>query len=249
MAKISLSQPTIILCVGAAGIGKTTVIKDVLRDIADTYLLEKDVVLEQFLHTNPFSAPNIADGKDDRYPFSSGEYTIYFKNQVYAAMLNIAFANAALGKSTVIDGHYLQWLDVPGGRDGLRNGLRTIYDPDVVASDAFRVCTLFFHVTDSDVVRTRIKARMAHDPAAHDRDAPKVRDDAAWKRLLEKEPAHWQPELDKYADIFGIDLTQDYSGARRAEIKREILAFLQEHRTLEQAGIYKDEPLSRTLSK
>ena len=242
-----IGVPSIIFGAGAAGVGKTTVIKQVVRDLTDVFLLEKDVSLESYLHTNPFllRKPDGTLDADTRYSFSSPEYARHFRDQVYASMFQTGIENTKLGKSTVLDANYVGWLKDPNGRISLARRVANLYAEQQFSS--FRMPILFFYVTDPEVVRERIIKRMEHNPAAKDRDWNKVATKEAWQKQIEKEPVTWFSDLDQYNDLLGIDLTEEYHD-QRTKVKKKIVDFLAQQKTLAD-GIFKNEPLSVTLER
>jgi hypothetical protein len=244
-----LPVPSLILNAGSSGVGKTTVIKDILPDIPGLFLLEKDVYLEQFLHTNPFLLHR-SDGtmeKDARYSFTSPEYARHFRDQAYASMFAIGYQNALLDRSSVLDACYIGWLKDPCGRISLARRVVNMHQSGRIDLGRIRMPILFFYVTDSDVVRQRLIRRAEQDPAAKDRDWSKISTPEAWEKQVSKEPVTWFPDLDQYTDLLGIDLTQEYAGEHRGRVRGQILEHLYRGRPIAETGIFKDETLERTL--
>lgn len=262
---MKLPQPTIAWVGGSAGVGKTTVMRDLISFIDDAVLVEKDIALEHFLHANPFklAKPDGTTDPDTRLSFSSPEYARHFRDQVYASMFAQALAFAAQGKSSFLDANYIGWLTgANGGKDGrisLSRRVANMYhdlqeNPGplrgaIPGLDEFRMPILFFYVTDPHVVRERVTRRMDLDPAAKDRDAAKVATDEAWAKQLEREPVTYLPELDQYADLLAVDLTDEYVGDNRYEVGRRCERFLREERSLADTGIFKGETLRQTFKR
>jgi len=262
---MKLPQPTIAWVGGAAAVGKTSVMRDVIKTIDNAVLIEKDIALEHFLHANPFklAKPDGTIDEDTRLSFSSPEYARHFRDQVYASMFAQALALASQGKSSFLDANYIGWLTgANGGKDGrisLARRVVNMYDDvqknpgplrDAIPNlDEFRMTTLFFYVTDPNVVRERMVNRMALDPAAKDRDFSKVATDEAWAKQLEREPVTYLQQLNQYSDLLAIDLTEPYAGRSRKRVKSDIREFLSIPAVLSDTGIFKDESLDETFMR
>jgi hypothetical protein len=257
-----LPTPAVILGAGSAGVGKTTVLKDIVQRVPDLILLQKDVQLEGFMWPNPFErrTPGGDLPPNTRLSFNSDAYRNGLRDQVYASVFAQAYDNAMLGKSCIADANYIGWLKDPLGRISFALSMAHFFQNDALAPGAaealgrLRMPILFFHA-HPDVVKERLLKRMATSKTFYDQDRGKLLDeagnydDARWQAQLKKEPTTWFADLDAYADILGIDTTEEYEGEQRTRVREQILDFLYQERTLRDTGILKGESLEATLAR
>jgi hypothetical protein len=232
MKVVSLPIPSIILAAGPSGIGKTMVIKDLLPNLDNTFLLEKDSVVEDFLHSNPFNDPGRIDQK---ILFHSDQYRQWLRNQTYASMLRVAMTNAKLGKSTILDSCWIGWLKDYNGPYSLTRRIANFFDQKDLRN--IRIPILYFYCQDSEIVKKRLVQRAKEDPKTYDRDWPKIKDNKSWQRQIEKEPTGLFGDLRNYRDIFYIDKSKDWSGNETKKQLKDILIFLSQKRTLGDSGL------------
>jgi len=240
--EISIKIPSIIMCAGSAGVGKSTVIRDIIPHMNNVFLLEKDMCLEELLYTNPLGVKISSDNtvlKNERISYNTSFYTESLRDQVYASMYVVAFENAKHGKSTILDANYIKDLKVLKGPKSFYEQIQLMLIKTKNDKSKIRIPILYFYVKDSNIVRERMKKRALVNSAAKERDLAKLADDVAWQNQIKKEPVTLYPELNSYKDICLIDLSEEYTGKNRLRVRLQIKKFLEKYITLKQTGILK----------
>ena len=238
--KISIKVPSIILCAGSPGVGKSTVMKDILPCMDNTFLLEKDACLEQYLHANPLNRKIVGNKslEDSKISHKSAFYNEHLRDQVYASMYNIAFQNAIYGKNSILDSSYIKDLKYLDGRESFKSQVYLMLQQTNISPNKFRIPIIYFYATDPEVVKQRLIKRSSVDAQARDRDISKVISEEAWREQISKEPVTLYPELNAYSDICWVNLTEDYDKNKNS-IRTQIKEFLEKNRTFSQTGILK----------
>lgn len=244
--KQSLPVGSIILVAGSPGVGKTFAIKEILPKINNVYLLEKDNLVEDFFHSNPFFD---SDKQDKKISFHDKQYKDWIRNQGYASMFRIAMANAKLGISTILDACWIGWLKDRYGKYSLAKRIVNFFDKE--DREKIRIPILYFYCPDDKIVKRRIQDRIKIDPVACDRDWDKVKDEKSWQEQIRKEPTGLFDELKSYRDILFIDRSNQFRGKEKIEQTERIISFLchSNQRTVGNSGIFLNESLEETIVK
>lgn len=192
MNKIELGVPTLILLAGVSASGKTTLSRELARNVYDVARIDKDTIAEAFLathddsdtgiHAYRFSGPSL--------PREHEHYQNHVRFQSYHAMLTLARDLLEDGKQPLLDGNYTKEI---------RHG----YIDEIVSSFfegiPHRRKLIFCHA-DEETIRRRLMER------GSPRDTAKVGSEEAWRMFLEEEPI-LPSELEGY-DHVKIDTTK-----------------------------------------
>ena len=193
--QISLPKPTLILGCGIGSSGKSTVLTEVARRVANTFWIDKDTLNESFLHNRHGSV--IPGGIYSDY------YHVHVKNQSYSHMLREALINVRLGKHPIVEGNYNRQI---------QNGY---LDREVFPLFEREECVvkIVYCYAPEEIIRQRMIER------GSERDLPKYQSAEKWKEVLRKQPI-LPLELEKY-DHVKVDTSQSID--RCAEVTIEYL--------------------------
>ncbi len=181
-----------ILVAGVSASGKTTLSRELARNIYDIAPIDKDTINEAFLTTHSeedtgvlvykFSGPII--------PRDHEHYRHSVRFQSYHAMLELARDVLEVGNHPLLDGNYAKEIHL-----GYIGAIVTPFFQEIPHKRKLIACH-----ADEETIRRRIIER------GSPRDVAKIESEKAWRIFIEEEP-FLAPELEEY-DHIKIDTTK-----------------------------------------
>lgn len=208
--QFALPKPTLILGVGVAASGKSTVLKPLAARLVNGVFIEKDLLNESFMWVPKKGA------RDDvsryrlhkRVPREASGNSYYIEHvlfQSYHCMIMLARQQLQLGKHPILEGNYVK--EIPWGY------VESVLLPQLEDID-YRLKTILTYAP-AEVVRQRLLAR------ASERDRVKLESESAWQQYLNDQPII--PLGIEHYDHLEIDTTRLLDDSLFSEIETFLL--------------------------
>jgi predicted kinase len=205
MNRIELSTPTLILGVGIGASGKSTLLRELARRIANPVYIDKDTINYAFLRLakpGDFWDIGLYRMQGDMIPRSGDFFRKHVWRQSYDLMLRQAQQSLDLGLNPILEGNYVKEI-----RKGYIEG---VIRPLLGLA---RIKIILTHATESIIRERQTQRSHPHDP---------VRTEREWTEFFAEQPPI-PPEIDTY-DHFKVDT----SGPVDEETFDRMIAYLQD---------------------
>jgi len=193
MEKIRLNHPTLVLWAGVAAVGKTTLLDQVIENVEDAFIIEKDVIADSFLTTHHDSEKEGVSLYKLSGPLihrPSSHYNAHIKFQHYRCMLALARHNLERGKHPIIDGNFSNLIPM--------RYLEEVIDPFFAETEHTRKI-VYCHAPE-EVIKKRMEKR------GESRDKQFYETQEAWERYIKERPIV-PKELEHY-DHLKVDTSE-----------------------------------------
>ncbi len=208
--QFNLPEPTLILGVGVAGSGKSTVLKPLAARLVNGVFIEKDLLNESFMWVpKEGSRDDVSRYRvHKRVPREASGNSYYVEHvlfQSYHCMIMLARQHLQLGKHPILEGNYVK--EIPLGY------IESVLQPQL-EDIGYRLKMILTYVP-AEVVRQRLIAR------ASERDRAKLETESAWQEHLKNQPII--PSGIEHYDHIKIDTTGLLDDSLFAEIETFLL--------------------------
>jgi len=197
-------DPIVVIFAGAPCTGKTTAAKGLCRLIGNSFLVEKDDIVDSLLYMGAANegnfpglvsseeylvgcyGPNVLGGSVSglmsdsifKLPRANPFYLRHVREQSYRAMISISRENLKLGKvmifSSVVSGYF---------SNSYAGFIQKLLDSFV----GYKTALIYMHLPE-EVLHQRMVEAIGSDPTRKKRDLGKISDDESWQIELKKNP-------------------------------------------------------------